>query len=69
MAMPTSASARAGASLTPFPRHRHHAAFGPALLDDLTFCLGQHLDLELVDAELAGDRLPSLRRASACTEK
>ena len=57
MAMPTSAAASAGASLTPSPAI---ATTRPAALQRCTtalFCVGQHLGLDLGDAEPARHRL------------
>ena len=54
MAMPTSASASAGASLTPSPAMATtRPSRAQALRRRACFLLGQHLGLDLVDAELA----------------
>ena len=55
IASPTSAAARAGASLTPSPAI---ATTRPSLaepLDDVALVVGQHVGLDPVDAEAAGD--------------
>ena len=57
IARPTSAAASAGASLTPSPAI---ATTRPSLaepLDDVALVVGQHLGLDPVDAEAAGDGL------------
>ncbi len=48
MAMPTSAVASAGASLTPVAGHRHDAALRFEFLDHCALLFGQHFGLDLV---------------------
>ncbi len=55
MAMPTSAPARAGASLTPSPTMATDQAAGLQLGDLGVLVLGEDLGHDLVDAELAAD--------------
>ena len=62
MAMPTWACASAGASLMPSPAMRDEAALVLQLLDRRGLLVRQHLGDDLVDAELAADRL---RRGAA----
>jgi hypothetical protein len=57
MAMPTSAAASAGASLTPSPAIATTRPSALCRLHDRALLIGQHLGLDLVDAELAGDGL------------
>ena len=57
MAMPTSAAASAGASLTPSPAMATTRPSRLQLLDHRALLLGQHLGLDLGDAELARHRL------------
>ena len=58
MAMPTSAAASAGASLTPSPAMATTRPSRLQLLDDRALLIGQHLGLDLGDAELGARRLP-----------
>ena len=57
MAMPTSAAARAGASLTPSPAMATTRPSARSALDDVALVVGQHLGLDPVDAQAAGDGL------------
>ena len=57
MAMPTSAWASAGASLMPSPAIATIRALGLQAPDHLVLVLGQHLGVDLVDADLPGHRL------------
>ena len=57
MATPTSAAARAGASLVPSPVMATSRPCGLLLLDDGEFVLGGGLGHEVIDAGLGGDRL------------
>ena len=57
MAMPTSAAASAGASLTPSPAMATTRPSPAQLLDHGALLVGQHLGLDLVDAELPRDGL------------
>ena len=57
MAMPTSAAASAGASLTPSPAMATTRPSAAQPLDHGRLAVGQHLGLDLVDAEMARDRL------------
>ena len=56
MAMPTSAAASAGASLTPSPAIATTRPVASQLFDHRVLGLGQHLGLDLGDAELARHR-------------
>ena len=56
MAMPTSAWASAGASLTPSPTIATRAPPACSARDGVRLVRGQHLGEHLVDAECAGDR-------------
>ena len=57
MATPTSAAARAGASLTPVASHGDDPALGAQPLDDRRLVLRQDLGLDVVYAEPARHRL------------
>ena len=57
MAMPTSAAARAGASLTPSPAMATTRPSACRAGDDVALVVGQHLGLDPVDAQAAGDGL------------
>ena len=60
MAMPTSARASAGASLTPSPTIATGQAACLQLGDRLVLVLGEHLGEHLVDAEVAADGVGDL---------
>ena len=55
-----------GRVVDPVARHGDHAALGLEPLDDGALLLGQHLGLDLRDAELPGDRLG--RRAAVARQ-
>ena len=61
MAMPTSAAASAGASLTPSPAIATTRPSRLQLFDHRALAVGQHLGLDLVDAELSRHRLAVVR--------
>jgi hypothetical protein len=55
MAMPTSAAASAGASLTPSRGHRDLATLPVKFVDQRLLVLRQHAGAHIVDPELLGD--------------
>jgi hypothetical protein len=57
IAIPTSAAARAECVVDAVSGHGHHAALLAETGHHLTLAIGQHLGLDAVDAESAGDRL------------